>query len=43
LRWLGESRPDLLGRALIYGLLRPLAWLGGLLTGLLERLGGADH
>lgn len=40
LRWLGDGRPDLLGRALVYGLLRPLAWLGGMLTGLGERLGG---
>lgn len=40
LRWLGEGRPGLLGRALVYGLLRPLAWLGGLLEGLLRRLGG---
>jgi hypothetical protein len=40
LRWLSEDRPGLLGRALVYGLLRPLAWLGGLGEGLLRRLGG---
>lgn len=40
LRWLSEDRPGLLGRALVYGLLRPLAWLGGLAAGLLRRLDG---
>lgn len=40
LRWLSAGRPDLLSRALVYGLLRPLAWLGGLVAGLVGRLGG---
>ncbi|MFH1057262.1 MAG: hypothetical protein V1797_01125, partial [Pseudomonadota bacterium] len=38
LRWLAAREPGLFRPALIYGLLRPLAWAGGLMAGLLRRL-----
>lgn len=38
LKWLAAHEPSLFPQALIYGLLRPLAWAGGLMAGLLRRL-----
>ncbi len=39
LRGVGESDPDLVNRALLYCLLRPFAWLGGMLAAAGDRLG----